>query len=806
MLKNKDLIEKMTLEEKASLLSGNNFWNTKPVKRLGIPSVMLTDGPHGLRKQGGKADHLGLNKSIPATCFPTAATLANSWDVDMVEDVGHTLAKECLHEQVSVILGPGLNLKRNPLSGRNFEYFSEDPYLAGNLAAAMIRGIEDMGVSACPKHYAVNSQEHLRMSIDEIVDERALRELYLEGFRYAVMEGKPGTIMSSYNKVNGEYANENHHLLKEILVDEWGFDGVVVTDWGGNNDRVAGLSAGNHLEMPSSGGVTDLEVVEAVKRGIISEQLVDERVDKLLSLIFKSEKNKQDSAKVDYKEHHQKAIEFAKRSMVLLKNEEKILPLNKNQTVAVIGDFAKTPRYQGAGSSLIEPTRLDNAYDTLLRKAVSIVGYSKGFKRYGGKSDTLIMEAVELSKRADIVLLFLGLDEGSEAEGVDRADMKLRVEQLELLDRVRQVNENIVIVLSGGSPMELPFDSQVKAILHGYLGGQGSGEAVASLLMGEAIPSGKLAETYPLLYQDIPSYNYYPGRERTSEHRESIYIGYRYFDTAKKDVRYPFGHGLSYTMFEYSALNICGNTVTFNVKNTGQVAGAEIAQVYVSKKGSVIYRAVQELKGFQKKWIEPGETKPFQIELDEHAFAFYHIGKKKWVVEPGEYEIRIGASSRDIRLSCQTLIVGESFENPYDMQNIKPYLSSEVHDVSSAEFADLYGRPLPEPVWDRNAELDMSDTVAQSTYKGGVGRFVNWLLMAVRKYYLLREEPINANNVYFVKNLRFCQAYRFSMGKVKKRTIENILVLINKGMFTGMATLLKNKTQQHVEKERSNVL
>ena len=797
-----ELISQMTLGEKASLLSGDNFWNTKPVKRLEIPSIMLTDGPHGLRKQGGKADNLGLNTSIPATCFPTAATLANSWDVDLLGEVGLALAKECLKEQVSVILGPGLNIKRNSLCGRNFEYFSEDPYLSGKLAAAMIRGIEETGIAACPKHFAVNSQEYLRMTMDEIVDERALRELYLEGFRYAVAEGKPGTIMSSYNKVNGEHANENNHLLKEILVDEWGFDGVVVTDWGGNNDRVAGLIAGNHLEMPSSGGVTDAEIIDAVNSGIISEQLVDERVGRLLSLIFKSEKVKENPTNVNYEEQHQKAIEFAQKSMVLLKNEENILPLKKNARVAVIGDFAKAPRYQGAGSSLVEPTYLDNAYDALLRRDISVVGFGKGFKRYGGKSASLFNEALDLSQRADVVILFIGLDEGSEAEGVDRADMKLRQEQLELLEKIRQINENIVVVLSGGSPVELPFEPYVKAILHSYLGGQGSGEAVASLLMGEAVPSGKLAETYPLFYRDVPSSSYYPGQERTSEHRESIYIGYRYFDTAKKEVRYPFGHGLSYTTFEYSGFAVNGNRVTFNVKNTGQVAGTEIAQVYINKKNSVVFRAEQELKGFQKQWIKPGETKKFQIELDDHAFVFYHVGEKRWIVESGEYEVRVGSSSRDIRLTTQVPVKGEAFENPYAGQSIEPYMSGVIHDISSAEFSNLYGGSLPEPLWDRNAELGMNDTVAQSRYKGGLGRFLNWLLMAVRNYHLKRGNPISANNVFFVQNLRFSQAYRFSMGKVSKRTIENLLVLINKGLPRGIMTLIRNKK---IKKEQANV-
>lgn len=793
MIKHQELIDRMTLEEKASLLSGDNYWNTKAIKRLNIPSIMLTDGPHGLRKQGGKADHLGLNKSIAATCFPTAATLANSWDVDILADVGRTLAKECLKEQVSVILGPGLNIKRNPLCGRNFEYFSEDPYLTGKLAEAMIKGIEESGVSACPKHFAVNSQEHLRMSMDEIVDERALRELYLEGFRYAVTKGKPATIMSSYNKVNGEHANENQHLLKNILVDEWGFDGVVITDWGGNNDRVAGLIAGNHLEMPYSGGVTDVEVVEAVKAGIIPESLVDERVDKLLRLIFLSEKNKEHSKVVNYKEHHQKAVEFAKQSMVLLKNDEHILPLKKNVRVTVIGDFAKTPRYQGAGSSLIEPTQLENTFDALSRRDVSIVGFAQGFKRFGGKNDSLVNEALELAKHAEIVLLFLGLDEGSEAEGVDRADMNLRSEQIHLVEQIRAVNEKIVVILSGGSPVELPFASEVKAILHGYLGGQGGGEAIASLLAGETSPSGKLAETYPLIYQDVPSHKYYPGKEKTSEHRESIYIGYRYFDIAKKEVCYPFGYGLSYTTFEYSDLNLNGNTVTFHVKNTGDVAGAEIAQVYVSKIGSGVFRAAQELKGFQKQRLEAGGSKSFQIELDEHAFAFYHVKEQRWVVEAGEYEIRVGASSRDIRLATQVSVKGEAFENPYAGQNIEPYLSGAIQNLSSADFANLYGKPLPNPFWDRSADLNMNDTIAQSRYKGGAGRLLNGILDAVRKYYFWREQPINANNVYFVQNLRCNQMVRFAMGKVSKRAIENLLVFINQGLFKGILTLIRNQ-------------
>jgi len=787
MLKNQELIKKMTLEEKASLLSGENFWNTKAIDRLSIPSIMLTDGPHGVRKQGGKADHLGLNKSIPATCFPTAATLANSWDIDLLEQVGVALANECLNEDVSVILGPGLNIKRNPLCGRNFEYFSEDPFLTGKLVASMIKGIESKGVSACPKHFAVNSQEHMRMSINEIVDERALRELYLEGFRYAIKEGKPGTLMTSYNKVNGQYANENTHLLQDLLQDEWQYDGVVVTDWGGNNSRLDGLIAGNHLEMPSTGGVTDREIVESIKSGRLSLSLLDERIDVLLTWLHKYNRSKFEKLELDYKKQHQIAVESAKQSLVLLKNEKQILPLNRNLSYSVIGDFAHTPRYQGAGSSLIEPTFLDNALDALKHKQLNIVGSSKGFNRFGGKNHKLVNESIQLAKQSDAVILFLGLDEGSETEGIDRDSMSLRKEQLTLIQEIVKVNQNLIVVLSGGSPVEIPFDADVCAILHSYLGGQGSGEAVASLLVGEMSPCGKLAESYPVQYSDVPSKNYYPGGENTSEHRESLYIGYRYYEKANVSVRYPFGHGLTYTTFEYSDLKVRDHEVEFKITNTGHVLASEIAQVYIGLENSAVFRSVKELKGFKKVALQPGETKTLTIPLDEHAFKFYSTFENRWATESGTYDIMIGASSKDIRLKDKWVVAGDAlFNESHHSTSVSKYFEGNIQNLTKEDFEALLEREIPPSSWDHSKDLDQNDTFRQAGYKSWVGKTIVGLLELTRKILWLLKRPIAANYVYFVMNMPFRQMHRFSKGKISEKRVNRYLMVINKGLIRGL--------------------
>lgn len=781
-MKHKTIIERMTLEEKASLMSGANFWNTKAIERLNIPGIMLTDGPHGLRKQGGKADHLGLNKSLPATCFPTAATLANSWDRALIYEVGQTIGQEAASEKVSVLLGPGLNIKRNPLCGRNFEYFSEDPYLTGELASEMVKGIQSNGIAACPKHFAVNSQEHMRMTIDEIVDERSLRELYLEGFRRVVEKGQPKTMMSSYNKVNGTFANENSYLLQTILYREWGFDGIVVTDWGGNNDRVAGLKAGNQLEMPSTNGITDQEIVQAVQVGELSGTVLDEAVDSLLELVFTTRQDKRIAPSVNYEQHHAKAVEAAKRSIVLLKNEDGILPLaaDAGKRIAVIGDFAKQPRYQGAGSSLINPAKLSNAWDTLSRSGLSIIGYAQGFKRMGGSSAKLAGEAVALAQQADIVLLFLGLDEGSEAEGVDRKHLGLCDNQLDLLRDLKKANANIVVVLAGGGAIEMPFIGDVKAVVHTYLAGQGSAEALTSILTGEHNPSGKLSETFPLRYNDVSSAPYYPGTEATAEHIEGIFIGYRYFDTVGQPVLFPFGFGLSYTTFAYSDLAVDGLHVSFTITNTGAVAGEEVAQLYIEKLDSGIFRAKRELKGFEKVFLKPGESKRVTITLEERDFAYYHAALGDWAVEPGDYRIGIGSSIQSIHLEHIVTKDGESVPCEHTKEQFPHYFSGRVHEVTTDEYYRLLGYQPPSPKWDPQRDLGLNDTIAQARYKNMLGKAIYGTVRLINRFFHLVNKPLLANNVFFVMNMPFRQIDRFTGGKISRKQILTLLKWINR--------------------------
>jgi len=788
-MKYKAIIDKMTLEEKTSMLSGQNFWNTTSVERLGIPSLMITDGPHGLRKQGGKADHLGLNQSLPATCFPTAATLANSWDTALLEQVGELLGEEAAAEDVSVICGPGLNIKRNPLCGRNFEYFSEDPYLTGKMAAAMIRGIQSRGVAACPKHFAVNSQETRRMVINEVVDERALREIYLEGFRRAVQEGGAKSIMTSYNRVNGEFANENMHLMRDILYGEWGFQGVAVTDWGGENDRVKGLIAGNQLEMPSSAGQTDREVQRAVLTGAIDESLVDESVDRLLKLIYDTRDAVGKGKNYTDEEHHQAARRAARESVVLMKNEKNILPLSAGQRIAVIGDFAKTPRYQGAGSSLIRPTKVESAWEALAREDLDIIGYQPGFKRFGGRSESRKRRAVQLSKQAEVVLLFLGLDETSEAECIDRPGMGLKENQLALLDAVRKSAKSLVVVLSGGAPIEMSWSGQPDAIIHGYLGGQASGGAIADVLTGRCNPSGKLTETYPLKYADSPSAGYFPGTQESAEHRESIYVGYRYFDTADVEVAYPFGYGLSYTSFSYRELTVNEDIVRFRIKNTGAAAGSEVAQVYVSKKESRIYRAAKELKGFVKIHLEPGEERWAEVKLDNRAFRFFDPSENRWKEEAGEYQILLGASSQDIRLSAAV--------NKESGEEVSPsYFAADIKNVTNREFKAVLGHSIPPRHWDGKKPLGYNDTIGQGQYKKGFARFLYNIVRGARRVCLLAGKHIAANNVMFAMHLPYRQLARMSGGRIDMAMLDGILVMVNGSFWRGLRMTLKARREK----------
>ena len=795
-MKYKELIEKMTLEEKASLCSGADFWHTKGIERLGIPSMMLTDGPHGLRKQPDKADHLGLNGSLPATCFPTASALASSWDEELISRVGQCIGKEAAGEDVSVVLGPGLNIKRDPLCGRNFEYFSEDPYLTGKLAAAMVRGIQSQGVSACVKHYAVNSQETGRMGMNEVVDERALREIYLEGFRYAVTEGRPGCLMTSYNRVNGVFANENMHLLRDILRNEWGYEGMVVTDWGGNNDRVAAIKAGCSLEMPASGGITDAQIVRAVKSGELEERLLDEAVDRYLSLLYSTRPALGKGKRFNYSLHHQTAREAAARCAVLLKNEGRILPLKKGQSVAVIGDFAALPRYQGAGSSLINPTKLDCALEALKESGLDIVGYAQGFLRSGGKSEKLKVQALDLAEQAEVCLLFLGLDEGRETEGKDRSNMRLAENQLELLKELYSAGHKIAVVLSAGAPVELPWAEMPKAILMAYLGGQAGGGAIADLVSGKISPSGKLAESFPLCYSDCPTAGYYPGRELSAEHRESLYVGYRYYDTAKKPVAFPFGHGLTYSRFEYSDLEVNGRELCFRLKNIGLVKAAETAQVYISSPDCPLFHPEKELKAFAKVELEPGEERFVRLKLDEHAFAHYSVEKGAWLEFPGLYKIQVGASSRDIRLRKSYVIEGEKAAQQ-SCESLPHYRQGNVQAVPDDEFEALLGRPLPPERWDRDAPAGPEDTISRDRNKPGMGRLAYSSLNIARKALAAAGKGAAANNIQFIMDMPYNKLQRMSGGIVTEGALEGYLDMLNghgiKGGVKAIKALRKNK-------------
>ncbi|UNK71847.1 glycoside hydrolase family 3 C-terminal domain-containing protein [Microbacterium sp. H1-D42] len=778
-------IAQMTLAEKASLTSGANFWNTKSIDRLDVPGIMLTDGPHGLRKQGGAADHLGLNASIPATCFPTAAALANSWDRELVHTVGATLGAEAAAEHVSVLLGPGLNIKRNPLAGRNFEYFSEDPLLAGSLAGALVRGIQSRGVAASVKHFAVNSQETHRMSVDEIVDERALHEIYLEGFRIAINEGDAWTVMSAYNRVNGEYANENAHLLDEILRRRWGFDGLVVTDWGGNNDRIAGLRAGNALEMPSTDGVTDREVIRAVESGALDEAVLDARVGELLTLIERTTSAAVEA--VDDDAHHELAVEAARRSIVLLKNDDGILPLRSDaRRIAVIGDFAAHPRYQGAGSSLVNPTRVDSALDALRTSGLDVIGYEAGFRRMDRKSSGRLRRAVRLAQRADTVLLFLGLDESAEAEGVDRAHMRLAQNQLALVRELTALDVPIIVVLAGGAPVELPFADDVAALVHSSLAGQGGGRAVVDVLTGAVNPSGRLAETFPVRYEDVPSAASFGRTEATSEHREHIYVGYRYFDKVGMPVRFPFGHGLSYTTFEYTALAAGPSSARVTVTNTGDVAGTETVQLYIEAPNlaSDVIRAPRELRGFAQVALAPGETMTIEIAYAEHAFHVFDAAAGDWRVIGGDYAVLVGASSRDIRLRYPLAVAGERMPDAV-ASDLPHYVTGHVANVDADEYAALLGRELPDTNWRADRLLTRDDIVAQTRGRGGFASVLYGLIDGTSRLLMRLGRPLAANNTRFALDLPFRSIARLSGGSVTDDMIDGLLIAVNGRFWRG---------------------
>ncbi len=792
--KAKELVKEMSLEEKASLLSGKNFWHLKGIDRLGLKSIMITDGPHGLRKQAGSSDHLGLNDSVPSTSFPTASATACSFDPELLKRMGQALGEKCVTEDVATILGPGTNIKRNPLCGRNFEYFSEDPYLAGEMAAALIQGIQSMNVGTSLKHYAVNNQESSRMTVDAQVDERALREIYLAGFETAVKKAQPWTVMASYNKVNGTYACSNQYLLTDILRKEWGFDGIVVSDWGAVNDRVDNVRAGMDLEMPGTNGDSDQEVVAAVKNGTLSMAEVDLCAERVIEFILKGQSEKS-VPKNTNKEHNTLAREIATKSAVLLKNDNAILPICPTAKVAVIGEMAKKPRYQGAGSSRINPAYLDNAYSALSDTGVNVT-YSQGYNLGSKQVDANLLEAAcKTAKESDIALVFAGLPDEYESEGFDRTTLSMPESHNKLIEAVAKANPNTIVVLQLGAPVSMPWMNQVKGILLMYLAGQAGGAATADLLLGKVNPSGKLAETFPVALEDNSSSGYFPGTSKSVQYRESIYVGYRYYDKIKKPVTFPFGYGLSYTTFEYSNLAAMELSpyrykVTVDITNTGKEDGAEIVQLYVHCKASSIFRAEKELKGFSKVFLAAGETKKVEILLDKRSFSYYNTKAKDWCVEGGSYELLVAASGTDIRLHTEITLAGDGKESLLadEYRSLTQYHTpSTPLRVSDDQFHRLLGY-VPQP--DRNGKPYTKDSTLGDIKDTFIGKILLKVVKsAMNKMLKTNEDPTMA--LMIEKSTMEMPLRSMKMaGGINNKKLDGIVALANGKVLSGLRQLL----------------
>lgn len=790
-MRHSEIIKKMTLEQKANLCSGYDYWHMEGIEALGLPQIMLCDGPHGLRKKDPENKNVGLGNSYPATCFPTAATSACSWDPELLNKMGKAIADECKEQQVSVILGPGVNMKRSPLCGRNFEYFSEDPLLAGEMGVAFVKGAQDNGVGTSLKHFAVNSQETRRMVINEVVDERTLREIYLPAFEKTVKEAQPWTVMNAYNKLNGEFCSQNSWLQQKVLRDEWGFEGLIVTDWGASVDRVNGIKCGTDVEMPSSGKYNAKKIIGAVKSGKLDEKDLDKCMDNIIELILKSKKKLVDGFKYDRKANEDLAQKIATESVVLLKNEENILPLNQETKVAVIGEMAKVPRFQGAGSSLIMTTKLCNAYDALVDLGVNAT-YAQGYSKSSDvPDDSLIVEAISTTKNADTVLIFVGLTEDYESEGFDREHMELPYSQVKLIEKVANLHKNVVVVLAGGATFEMPWLSSVKGVVHGQLGGQMTGVAIADVLLGKVNPSGHLAETYPNKFEDTPTAENYPSTKKNSLHKEGVYIGYRYYETAKKDVLFPFGFGLSYTQFQYSDLKISASsikdtdtvTVSFKVKNVGAVDGAEVAQLYVADKESTIFRPAKELKGFKKVFLKAGEEKEISIELGKRAFAYYNVNIHDWHVESGEFAIEVGSNVRDIALTGTINVESTVDAVVPDYKVTAPaYYTADVQKIPVAQFQAVLGKEVPSDETIPGEKLTILNTVGDASHTKW-GKRVNKLICKITAIAIKKgaggEDANSAMMQTMATQVPIRNFISMSMGVFSEKMAEGFLLILN---------------------------
>lgn len=799
-------LSKLTLEEKASLVSGLYFWTTKPVDRLNIPAVTMTDGPHGLRKEYGADDGKGgvniMKGSVPATCFPPAVSLASSWDVDLVKQVGVAIAEEAKNQKVSTVLGPGINIKRSPLCGRNFEYFSEDPFLAGQLSENYINGVQSQSVGTSLKHYACNNEEYNRMSIDSVIDERAMREIYLYGFEQAVKNAQPQQVMASYNRVDGVYVSENKRLLTEILREEWGFEGLVVSDWGAVNDRVEGIKAGLDLQMPGTKGVHDRIVLKAVQDGSLDEKDLDKVVLRVLRYIDECLDKKQENYECDYDAHHELARKVGTKSAVLLKNQDAILPLSQSDNIALIGKLAEESRYQGSGSSRINCRKLVNVLEAFKTKGANFE-YAEGYTLKGdGKSKKLLKQALEIAKNKDKIVLVIGLTDVYESEGFDRSHLSIPEGHIDLLNALAEVNSNIVVVLEGGAPVEMPWLNKAKAVLNTYLLGEAVGESTYDLVYGKANPSGKLAETFPVKLDDCLASKYFPMGPKTVEYRESIYVGYRYFDSANKTPLFPFGYGLSYTTFEYSNIKVADSfekgdklKVELTVTNTGKFDGEEVVQLYVKHQNSPIFKADKELKAFAKVFLKVGESKSVELTLDDRSFAYYNVDAKDWSVISGVYTILVGASSRDIRLTQNVNVSGDDM--PFaENTNLDVYRNiANVDEIPTEQFAKLFGKELPDNTPYKKGTIHENTTIGETTVTG-LGRFIMRVCKLVSK--IIASESLNSEMIIrSVESLPLRGLCGFSGGVLSMYSIYGLVDMFNgkKGGFRKFLAGFKKKNK-----------
>ena len=796
------IVKKLSLEEKCKFCCGMDFWELFFADKVDIPSIMICDGPHGLRKEiKNNFDFIG-SQVEKATCFPTSTAWASSFDEDLIYRVGKALGEECRTENVAVLLSPGINIKRIPICGRNFEYLSEDPYLSGKISAALIKGIQSKGVAACLKHFAANNQEKNRYTVNAIIDERALREIYLKGFEIAIKESNPWSIMMAYNRLNGKYCCQNNYLINDILRKEWNYKGCIISDWGGVNDIVESINNGLNLEMPGYNDDYYKNIEQAVKNNKIKEEILDESVTKVIELILKYKESKKIPYKCNIQEHIDLAEEVAENSAVLLKNDDKLLPGNINQNIAIIGRLAKEPVIQALGSSKVNPNTNDNACDAFIDNKCKI-SYAPGYSFEDDKNDKfLLKEAIEVSKDKDIVYLFVGLPKYVEAEGYDRKNMNLPKSHENLIYEIGKINKNLVVVLQCGSAIKMDWSHIPKSILLTHLSGARGGHATVNLLLGKKNPSGKLNETYANNLEDYPSFKFYPGDRNHLEYRESIFVGYRYFDTAQKEVKYPFGFGLSYTTFEYSDINVAEDKVTFTITNTGKMDGEEIAQMYVSCKSDKIYRPKKELKGFKKVFLKAGESKQVEIPFDDKTFRYFNVKTNKFEIETAEYVINIASNVEDVRISAEISIKGTEAENPYDKEKMPSYYNADIKNVDDKQFETLLGRKIPDGSW--SGELSMYDAFCQLYYaKRWVGRLVYKILTSIKKKSEAKGKP--DLNILFIYNMPFYALAKMTGGMVRTEIAQGIVSIWNGHFFKGVGRVIKgffanNKANKEYEK------